>query len=257
MLVVDLLHEFELGVFKYVFKHLIRLLYAINHESVALLNERYAFISTAASTDADDPSMLSFHSISSFGKGAIRRFPSNVSDVKQRAARHFEDVLQVSLILAAVLFLNLVVIQCAIPAFEGLFPDSHDEVVRILLFRLAEWHALAKLRIHTDDSLDLLSRATRCLGQQLRKFRDSTCSAFRTMELPREIAARQKKSSNSADAGTGPSGARPKAFNIQTYKLHALGDYVSSIKMFGTTDSYTTQIVCMRLHRVASKQLNL
>ncbi|KAG2737357.1 hypothetical protein P692DRAFT_20761974, partial [Suillus brevipes Sb2] len=90
--------------------------------------------------------MLSFHSISSFGKGAIRRFPSNVSDVKQRAARHFEDVL-----------------QCAIPAFEGLFPDSHDEVVRILLFRLAEWHALAKLRIHTDDSLDLLSRATRCL----------------------------------------------------------------------------------------------
>jgi hypothetical protein len=75
------------------------------------------------------------------------------------------------------------------------------------------------------------------------------------MELPREIAARQKKSSNSAGAGTGPSGARPKAFNMQTYKLHALGDYVSSIKMFGTTDSYTTQIVCMRLHRV-SKQLN-
>ncbi|KAG2335230.1 hypothetical protein BDR05DRAFT_1042261 [Suillus weaverae] len=177
--------------------------------------------------------MLSFHSIPSFGKGAIRRFPSNVSDVKQRAARHFEDVL-----------------QCAIPAFEGLFPNSHDEVVRILLFRLAEWHALAKLRIHTDDSLDLLSRATRCLGQQLRKFRDSTCSVFRTMELPGEIAARQRKSSNlnSAGAGTEPSKARPKAFNMQTYKLHALGDYVSSIKMFGTTDSYTTQIVCTHLH---------
>ncbi|KAG2045389.1 hypothetical protein BDR06DRAFT_1015731 [Suillus hirtellus] len=62
------------------------------------------------------------------------------------------------------------------------------------------------------------------------------------MELPREIAARQKKSSNSAGAGTGPSGVCPKAFNMQTYKLHALGDYVSSIKMFGTTDSYTTQI---------------
>lgn len=78
------------------------------------------------------------------------------------------------------------------------------------------------------------------------------------MELPGEIAARQKKISNlnSAGAGTGPSGARPKAFNMQTYKLHALGDYVSSIKMFGTTDSYTTQIVCIHLHRVASKQLN-
>ncbi|KAG2359501.1 hypothetical protein BDR07DRAFT_1488186 [Suillus spraguei] len=147
--------------------------------------------------------------------------------MKQRAAQNFEDVL-----------------QCAIPAFEGLFQDSHDEVVRILLFRLAEWHAFTKLRIHTDDSLDLLSQALRRLGQQLRKFRDSTYSVFQTVELPEEIAARQRKSVNlnSASAETGPSGARPKAFNIQTYKLHALGNYVNSIKMFGTTDSYTTQI---------------
>ncbi|KIK33529.1 hypothetical protein CY34DRAFT_99446 [Suillus luteus UH-Slu-Lm8-n1] len=40
MLVVDLLHEFELGVFKSVFRHLIRLLYAINSECIAILNER-------------------------------------------------------------------------------------------------------------------------------------------------------------------------------------------------------------------------
>jgi hypothetical protein len=40
MLVVDLLHEFELGVFKSVFKHLIRLLYAINPEWIVVLNER-------------------------------------------------------------------------------------------------------------------------------------------------------------------------------------------------------------------------
>jgi len=39
MLVVDLLHEFELGVFKSVFKHLIRLLYAINPEWIDVLNE--------------------------------------------------------------------------------------------------------------------------------------------------------------------------------------------------------------------------
>ncbi|KAG1744112.1 uncharacterized protein EDB91DRAFT_1246991 [Suillus paluster] len=52
ILVVDLLHKFELGVFKSVFKHLLRLLYAIDHESVMLLNER-------------------FFSIASFRKGAI------------------------------------------------------------------------------------------------------------------------------------------------------------------------------------------
>ncbi|KAG2352238.1 hypothetical protein BDR07DRAFT_1314636, partial [Suillus spraguei] len=34
ILVVDLLHEFELRVFKSVFKHFLRLLYAIDHESV-------------------------------------------------------------------------------------------------------------------------------------------------------------------------------------------------------------------------------
>ncbi|KAE9385442.1 hypothetical protein BT96DRAFT_960747 [Gymnopus androsaceus JB14] len=42
MLVVDLLHEFELGVWKMLFTHAIRLLYASNgSEKVELLNERY------------------------------------------------------------------------------------------------------------------------------------------------------------------------------------------------------------------------
>ena len=40
MLVVDLLHEFELGVFKSVFKHLIRLLNAINSDAIINLNGR-------------------------------------------------------------------------------------------------------------------------------------------------------------------------------------------------------------------------
>jgi hypothetical protein len=73
------------------------------------------------------------------------------------------------------------------------------------------------------------------------------------VELPGEVTARQRKgaSLNSGAAGIGSSGARAKAFNINTYKLHALGDYVNSIKMFGTTDSYTTQIVRTRLHGAA------
>ena len=37
----------------------------------------------------------SFHQVPPFGKGAIRRFPPNVSEVRQYAARHFEDILQV------------------------------------------------------------------------------------------------------------------------------------------------------------------
>lgn len=34
-----------------------------------------------------------------------------------------------------------------------------------------------------------------------------------------------------------------KLFSLQTYKIHALGDYADTIVQFGTTDSYSTQIV--------------
>lgn len=40
ILVVDLLHEFELGVFKSVFKHLLRLLYAMDPRMIPILNDR-------------------------------------------------------------------------------------------------------------------------------------------------------------------------------------------------------------------------
>ncbi len=39
MLVVDLLHEFELGVWKMLFSHLIRLLYAAGNGSATLVSE--------------------------------------------------------------------------------------------------------------------------------------------------------------------------------------------------------------------------
>ncbi|KIK79015.1 hypothetical protein PAXRUDRAFT_770925 [Paxillus rubicundulus Ve08.2h10] len=65
------------------------------------------------------------------------------------------------------------------------------------------------------------------------------------MELPREKTARLwKKGQSHADANTlsGVNSPKAKTFNMQTYKFHALGDYVRSIRLFGTTDSYTTQI---------------
>jgi hypothetical protein len=37
---------------------------------------------------------------------------------------------------------------------------------------------------------------------------------------------------------------QPKTLNLNTYKIHALGDYVSTIREFGTTDSYSTETVC-------------
>ena len=36
---------------------------------------------------------------------------------------------------------------------------------------------------------------------------------------------------------------RLKAFNLNTYKFHALGDYTATIRRYGTTDSYSTELV--------------
>jgi hypothetical protein len=102
--------------------------------------------------------------------------------------------------------------------------------------------------MHSDSTLSVLDEAFKRLSRQLRKFRNFTCAAFTTMELPKEMAARERKAarqrsaSDNPDAGGG--GRRIKKFNMNTYKFHAMGDYIQSIRLFGTLDSYTSQIVC-------------
>jgi hypothetical protein len=62
-----------------------------------------------------------------------------------------------------------------------------------LLYRMSEWHALAKLRLHTEDSLTLMEESTKELGKLLRQFRQLTCTEFHTVELPREAEACVRK----------------------------------------------------------------
>lgn len=58
---------------------------------------------------------------------------------------------------------------------------------------VAQWHSLAKLRIHTDHTLKFLDQFTTLLGQSLRDFLSKTCLSFNTKELPREANARQHR----------------------------------------------------------------
>lgn len=133
------------------------------------------------------------------------------------------------------------------PVFEGLFPAGHEEVVQSLLFRFAQWHALAKLRIHSETTLSVLDETFQCLSRQLRKFRDFTCATFTTVELPKEKSARERNAArqhsgfDNLDPGSG--GRKAKKFNLNTYKFHAMGDYLQTIRLFGTVDSFTSQIV--------------
>jgi hypothetical protein len=247
-------------------------------------------------------------------------------------------------------------VQCAIPVFDGLLPEPYNDHLLRLLFIFAHWHALAKLRQHTELSLDILDLATDQLGKALRDFADKTCPVFDTRELKREAEARLRREAkknkpsnvvapptvsplaaspsaglstallvalppssltsppllqtgtsvneplpavewsmvNLSSAG-GPSvrsatlnqstdstapaeglttpctpakqetqsahraavdggkkgkaaaeknaGRRRKTLNLNTYKNHSLGDYVRTIRTYGTTDSYTTEAV--------------
>jgi hypothetical protein len=121
--------------------------------------------------------------------------------------------------------------------------------VQSLLYHFAQWHALAKLRVHSESTVTFLEVTFTKLSQKLRKFQVYTCAVFNTVELPREKTTRQRKAneradnSNSTTTSAESSGSRKKKFNISTYKFHAMGDYVRTIRLFGTTDSFTTQIV--------------
>lgn len=120
-----------------------------------------------------------------------------------------------------------------------------------LLYRLAEWHALAKLRMHRECTLDLLDNLTQEFGGLIRHFRDTTCSDYATVELPRESATRRRHQSTNQQTGVISTSLsherRVKTLNLSTVKLHFMGDYVTHIRRFGTTDSYSTQLVCMGL----------
>jgi hypothetical protein len=137
-----------------------------------------------------------------------------------------------------------------------------------LLYRTAEWHGFAKLRTHTERTLEHLQLLTKEFGRDMRKFRDQTCSQFRTFELPRETAARRRNqqrvlasvNTSRPTAGTQANASilpvvraqsesnhetaqKVKKLNISTTKFHFIGDYVHTIQMFGCTDSYSTQLV--------------
>jgi hypothetical protein len=116
-------------------------------------------------------------------------------------------------------------------------------MVRTLLYCTAEWHAFAKLRLHTESTLNHLEKLTTELGRLMRRFRDVTKSDFATFELPRESAARKRRSKGKEKEGTSNPSSSTKTLNLFTYKWHALTDYVHSIRLFGGTDGFSTQVV--------------
>jgi hypothetical protein len=130
-----------------------------------------------------------------------------------------------------------------------------------MLHALIDWHSLAKLMIHTESTVSQLETATSTLGDALRTFKYDVCPQFATKETPSEVAKRQRRAQKARSrmgesdvgssekhpavaASSGDAGKSvPKSFNMSTYKLHALGDYVDNIRKFGVIINYSTQLV--------------
>ncbi|KIM21418.1 hypothetical protein M408DRAFT_104783 [Serendipita vermifera MAFF 305830] len=210
--VIDFLHEFELGIWKAVLTHLIRILHAFGEEKVHILDQR-------------------MRNTPIFGADTIRRFTNNVSELKKMAARDFEDIL-----------------QTIIPAIEDLIDQPHDTTILHLLYQLAEYQALAKMRMHTDASLAHWDIVTKTVTNSLRAFQQSS-QAIRTFETPRERNNRLRRSQAGPHAPATVNGPTLRTLNLRTYKFHAMGDGPATVRQYGTTDSYTTQIG-ERQHRV-------
>ncbi|KAF8460696.1 hypothetical protein JB92DRAFT_3137451 [Gautieria morchelliformis] len=220
MLVPDLMHELELGVWKALLTHLIRILASIGPHVLVEFNRR-------------------FWDIPGFGHSTIRWFGNNVPDMKKLAAHDYEDIL-----------------QCVIPIIEGLVPEPFGGIILDVLWEVCQWHGLAKLRLHTETTLARLDGATTTLGKQFHRFIGEVCYHMETFETPSEVQARQRRQARALGLqlqgapkgrGTdmnngGPAQRKRKTLNLQTYKFHALGHYVQNIRLFRTTDSYTTQI---------------
>ena len=134
---------------------------------------------------------------------------------------------------------------------EGLLPEPHNSSILRLLFIFAHWHGLAKLRMHTDQTLTILDHETVRLGAKIRAFTDMTCPSFDTKELPREVASRvrrvlhtaQKQPKPQASHSTRDTARRPKTFSLRRYTYHSFGDYADLIRQFGTSDSFSTEPV--------------
>lgn len=138
--------------------------------------------------------------------------------------------------------------QCALPVFEGLLRTQRENtLLRVLLFDLALWHAYAKLRLHTDTTLNDFRMHTSTLGRSVRMFIKDVCSQYNTTELPHKMAARGRKEAaltkNSGTPGASRRTSLHKELNLSTYKYHALGDYPDLIERFGTMDNASTQTV--------------
>lgn len=192
----DLLHEFEIGVWKGLFAHLIRILHAASttqQKLVVELDSRCAPLFEMRDTFAN---AYHFQISSCTHVWAGHNPPFHLQPFRTQAAgcSRLRGFVAGESNFPCNKYCLLISFQCAMPAFDGLLPEPHNAVILDLLFLCGTWHAYAKLRLHTDSTLASLDLVGRALCQAINKFVEVTCNAYKTKALPKESAARARRS---------------------------------------------------------------
>jgi hypothetical protein len=100
-----------------------------------------------------------------------------------------------------------------------------------------------------DMTLEMMETVGTSLCQALRHFATETCPRYTTRELPKEARTcvlrlqEQARHSKGTKQGKTSGAVKDKRFNMNTFKLHCIPDYLEVIRKYGTMDSYSTQIV--------------
>jgi hypothetical protein len=242
MFVVDFLHEFELGVWKAVLTHLIRILDVCGEQSMQTFNKRFVLCHLCVS-------LLTIQTIVCeilhyLGWILFGGFPITSPSLKKWLRVTMRIYYRYDIDHRCLITLtHYDYFQVIIPAIEGLTADPHDSQITELLYQLATYHALAKLRIHTEDTLSCWESVIRQMTQSLRDFQATSTQSFKTKETTRERNARLKRTQGRVNRVEDSGGTLEKTLNLNTIKFHMIVDGPSCVRKFGTLDSYSTQIV--------------
>ena len=87
MLVPDFMHEFELGIWKALFIHLIHVLYAAAQDGSLVRELDHRLVTTQIQVQHLTHQSFRYRQISTFGTSTIRNFATNASEMKKLAAR--------------------------------------------------------------------------------------------------------------------------------------------------------------------------
>lgn len=172
--------------------------------------------------------MSSFAQIPRFGE-AIRKFRASVTAAEGMTAREYEQVLLVSFVVRLAPFDSSAdicidyYIQCLLPVISGLLP-SFEPLANRLIYSLNVWFALAKLHIHTAETLEDVDNELSTFGRTLRAFK-------------------AKGDTWQAQQVANGSTSLDKPWSIQTPKTHTMGHTLSSVQVFRPTVGYTTEMV--------------